>query len=216
MKKLVFLGPPGAGKGTFALMLANDFQFVHISTGDILRAEVKSGTPLGKQAKTCIESGDLVPDQVVADVVDVRLRADDVQANGFILDGFPRTVRQAELLDGVLQGHSWALDAAVLFDAGRDLLISRLTARRLCRGCGKMFNVLYGPPKKAGVCDDCGDTLYQRADDSKETALGRLEVYEQQTAPLIELYEKRGLLKRIDSDGTLAEVNGVLRAALDL
>lgn len=216
MKKLVFLGPPGAGKGTFASMLVKDFHFAHISTGDILRAEMKAGTPLGQQAKEYVESGGLVPDEVIADVVDVRLQADDIQSDGFILDGFPRTVRQAELLDEVLRRHHWALDAAVLFDTSRDLLLSRLTARRLCKGCGRMFNVLYGPPKKERVCDDCGAELYQRADDSEETALGRLDVYDQQTSPLIDLYEKRRLLKRVDSGGTLAAVNGLVRDALGL
>ncbi|MDT8389575.1 MAG: adenylate kinase [Lentisphaeria bacterium] len=216
MTNLVFLGPPGAGKGTFAGMLGNDFQLVHISTGDILRAEMKAGSPLGEQAKRYVESGGLVPDEIIADVVDVRLRADDVRTNGFILDGFPRTVRQAELLDDVLARHHWKLDAAVLFDTRRDLLLSRLTARRLCRGCGRMFNVLYGPPKKETVCDDCGEALYQRADDSKETALGRLDVYDQQTAPLIDFYERRGLLKRVDSGGTLDTVNALVRSVLSL
>lgn len=216
MKTFIFFGPPGAGKGTFAGLLVKDFHFAHISTGDMLRAEIKNDTPLGRRVKGYMDTGGLVPDEIIVEAVNLRLQADDVQSNGFILDGFPRTVRQAELLDDVLARHHWALDAAVLFDTDRELLIKRLTSRRLCKGCGRVYNLIYGPPEKANICDDCGAELYQRSDDSKEIALGRIKVYDQQTAPLIDLYDKRGLLKRIDSGGALSQVDGVIREALGL
>lgn len=205
MKRLVFLGPPGAGKGTFAGLFAERFGTVHISTGDILRAEIKAGSRLGIAARQCVDSGELVPDEVIVGIVDHRLGEPDVAGHGFILDGFPRTVRQAELLEEALKTCGWELDAVVLFAADRDLLIRRLTARRLCQGCGKVYNVLYDPPCAEGICH-CGEPLYQRPDDSRETALGRLEVYQRQTSPLIDFYRSRGLLKTVDSAGEKSAV----------
>lgn len=196
MKYLVFLGAPGAGKGTMAEMLCAGHGHAHISTGDLLRAEMAAGTELGRQARSYVEGGKLVPDEVVAAMVSAKLASPEVRRAGFVLDGYPRTVRQAELLEQALAGHGLKLDAVVLFEVGRDLILSRLTARRLCKGCGAIFNVLYNRPRQEGVCDKCGGALYQRPDDTLATAEGRLAVYEEQTAPLIGLYERQRLLRR--------------------
>jgi len=196
MKSYVFLGAPGAGKGTMADLLCAKCGQIHISTGDLLRAEMQSGTELGRKAKSFVEGGTLVPDEVVAAMVGTRFSQPDVKAKGFILDGYPRTVRQAELLDEALKKAGLTLDGVVLFDVGTDLILQRLTARRLCRSCGAIYNVLFNPAKKEGICDRCGGTLYQRTDDTVETARGRLQVYEKDTSPLIALYEKRGQLLR--------------------
>lgn len=197
-KNLVFLGPPGAGKGTLSELLTKEAALAHISTGDLLRSEIKNGTETGKAAKAYIDSGKLVPDQVVAEMVGKRLAEKDC-ANGFILDGFPRTVAQAELLDAALRKIGRGLDAVIFFDAPEELLIQRLTARLTCRGCGVNFNKIFCKPKKDGVCDKCGGELYQRSDDSLETAQNRLKVYNDQTAPLIRHYTGKGLLLKIDS-----------------
>ena len=197
-KNLVFLGPPGAGKGTLSDPLRKEETLAHISTGDILRAEVKNGTELGKLAKTYMDQGGLVPDEVVAGMVANALKSDECK-NGFILDGFPRTVPQAELLDKAMADAGMNLDAVVLFDAPVDLLIQRLTARLTCKVCKASFNKLFSKPKTEGVCDHCGGELFQRSDDSLETAQNRLKVYEEQTAPLIAYYEQKGLLSKIDS-----------------
>ncbi len=216
MNKLVFLGPPGAGKGTFAEMLAGEFGLRHISTGDILRAEMKAGTPLGEVARESVVAGRLVADDVVAAIVANQLQNPEAKQRGFILDGFPRTVKQAELLAGSLAAGGLLLEAAVLFEADRELLLRRLTARRLCRACGKLFNLLYGPPRQEGVCDACGGDLYQRADDSLATATERLAVYDRETAPLIGHYESRHLLRRVDSGHSKAAVFAALRQELEL
>ncbi len=198
-KNLVLLGPPGAGKGTLSELLAKDEPaLAHVSTGDIFRAEIKNKTKLGTTAKKYIDAGQLVPDEIVAGMVASTLLS-PACAKGFVLDGFPRTVRQAELLEEALSKAGRSLDAVVLFDAPEDLLLKRLTARLTCRKCGLNFNKLFAPPKKEGVCDHCGGELYQRSDDSMETALNRLAVYKKQTFPLIEYYEKKSLLARINS-----------------
>ena len=196
MSSYVFLGAPGAGKGTMADLLCEKCGQVHISTGDLLRAEMKSGTELGRKAKAYVDGGTLVPDEVVAAMVGARLRQADVKTRGFILDGYPRTVRQAELLDEALVEIDLTLDGVVLFEIDSELVMQRLTARRLCRNCGAIYNVLYNPAKTDGVCDRCHGPLYQRADDTVETARGRLQVYEKETMPLIAFYEKRGQLLR--------------------
>ena len=197
-KNLVFLGPPGAGKGTLSEILLKAEKLVHISTGDILRAEIAQGTELGKSAKALMDQGKLVPDQIVADMVAARLAQSDCGA-GFILDGFPRTVPQAELLKASSEKIGREIDKVVLFDAPRELLIQRLTARLTCRKCKASFNRLFAKPAKEGVCDHCGGELFQRSDDSLETAQNRLKVYYEQTAPLIDYYRKSGLLAVIDS-----------------
>lgn len=197
-RNLVFLGPPGAGKGTHSDPLMKAENLTHISTGDILRAEIKNGTELGRNAKNYMDQGKLVPDEIVADMVGKRLAQDDCK-NGFILDGFPRTVAQAELLDEAMNKIGIKLDGVVLFDAPEDLLIQRLTSRLTCRGCGASFNKLFSRPKVEGKCDSCDGELYQRSDDSLETAENRLKVYNEQTAPLIKFYSGKGLLATVDA-----------------
>jgi len=198
-RNLVFLGPPGAGKGTIARMLSEETGLVHISTGDIFRSEIKGGTELGKKAKEYVNSGGLVPDELVGDMVGSRLAKDDC-SEGFILDGFPRTVPQAEIFKSVLDRIGKQLDLVVYFKASDDILLKRLTARIICKKCGLNFNKLFSPPKVEGVCDECGGELYQRDDDSLETAKDRLSVYYKETSPLIELYEKEGILYEVDGE----------------
>ncbi|MBR4254811.1 MAG: adenylate kinase [Lentisphaeria bacterium] len=212
-KNLVLLGPPGAGKGTLSDPLMAQEKLAHISTGEILRGEVAAGTELGKQAEACMKSGKLVPDQVVADMVAARLATPECAA-GFILDGFPRTVAQAELLEDAMARIGMKLDAVILFEAPEDLLLQRLTARLTCKKCGVAFNKLFAPPKQEGVCDRCGGELIQRADDSLETAKNRLKVYHEQTAPLIQFYEGKGCLARIDSSLPVREGFAALLALL--
>ncbi|OGV61516.1 MAG: adenylate kinase [Lentisphaerae bacterium RIFOXYB12_FULL_65_16] len=197
MANYVFLGAPGAGKGTMAQLLVEKYGHVHISTGDILRAEMKSGSELGRQAKAAVESGALVSDELVAAIVARKLAEKVVRKNGFVLDGYPRTAGQAGLLDKALADNKLTLDAAVLFEVDEELLLRRLTARRLCQDCKAGYNVLYLPPKQKGICDQCGGKLIQRPDDNIETVKDRLNVYQKQTAPLIDLYEKKGVLIRV-------------------
>lgn len=196
-RNLVFFGPPGAGKGTIAQVLASDTGLVHISTGDIFRKEIKNETELGLKAKEYVTSGGLVPDDLVAEMVSSRLSEEDCR-EGFILDGFPRTLPQAELFKEALEKTGLHIDCVVNFEAPESLLIKRLTARIICKSCGQNFNKIFSPPKKEGVCDLCGGTLYQRPDDSLETAKDRLKVYNEQTAPLIDYYTKEGLLISVD------------------
>lgn len=197
MKNFVFLGAPGAGKGTMADLLCEKCQCAHISTGDLLRAEVKAGSALGLEAKGFMDSGKLVPDELVANMLAATLARPEVTQNGFILDGYPRTVNQAHLLDKALGGIGQNLDVVVLFEVPRELLLSRLTARRLCRKCPAIYNVLYNRPRSEGVCDSCGGELYQRSDDTQATAENRLAVYERDTTPLINLYDEKRLLVRV-------------------
>lgn len=213
-RNLVFLGPPGAGKGTLSEILLANETLAHISTGDILRAEIAHSTELGKNAKEYMDRGQLVPDQVVADMVGKRLAEADCKS-GFILDGFPRTLPQAELLAQAMAKIGMKLDAVVLFDAPEDLLIQRLTARLTCRKCKANFNRLFSKPKVEGVCDHCGGELYQRSDDSLETAQNRLKVYHEQTAPLIDFYTQKNLLATIDSSLPKAEGYAALQSVLN-
>lgn len=212
-KNLIFLGPPGAGKGTLSEPLMAAEKLAHISTGDILRAEIAAGTELGKSAKAIMDKGQLVPDQIVADMVAARIQQDDC-AEGFILDGFPRTVAQAELLAESSAKCGRNIDAVVLFNVPREILIQRLTARLICRQCKASFNKIFAKPAVEGVCDHCGGELYQRSDDSLETAQNRLKVYDEQTAPLIDYYTKKGILFPIDAslpkDQGYAALVGVL------
>lgn len=194
--KIVLLGPPGAGKGTQGVVLSKNYQIPHISTGDILRETVKSGTPMGKKAKMFMDSGELVPDEVVVGIVVDRLDRDDTK-KGYILDGFPRTLKQAEELDAALKKIASGIDMALYFDTPEDVSVERLTGRRVCRNCGANFHIKNIPPKKEGICDKCGAELFQRPDDKLETVKNRLKVYELQTRPLIEYYTKKGALKKV-------------------
>ena len=197
---LILLGPPGAGKGTQAQMIVDRYHLPQISTGDILRAAVKKGTSLGKQAKTFMDRGQLVPDEVVIGIIDERLRASDCKT-GFILDGFPRTTPQAEALQAILTKIGKSVDHVINIEVDHKELVRRLTGRRTCKNCGGMFHILFHPPQKEGVCDRCGGTLYQREDDREETIRTRLKEYQKQTAPLIQYYQNKKLLRSIPGAG---------------
>jgi len=185
---MVLLGPPGAGKGTQAVKIAKQYSIPHISTGDIFRAAIKEGTELGRKAKGYMDAGELVPDSLVTEIVAERIKHDDC-AGGFLLDGFPRTLPQAEALDKILVGNDCPLTAVINMTVDREALITRLTARRTCSNCGENYNLMSKAPKKEGMCDKCGGKLYQRDDDKRETIENRLSVYEKQTAPRIQSYQ---------------------------
>jgi len=203
--RLVLLGAPGAGKGTQAKKLIEKHGIPQISTGDLLRAAVKDGTPLGKEAKSYMDSGGLVPDSVVLGMVEERLKQDDCK-KGYILDGFPRNTAQAEALDKILDGMNMAMTAAVSVDVPSEDLMKRLTGRRTCKSCGQMYNVYFSAPKAEGVCDKCGGELYQRDDDKEDTINNRLKVYEDQTAPLIKYYGDKGILHSILGTGSIDDI----------
>jgi adenylate kinase len=205
--RIVLLGGPGSGKGTQAKKLTEKYGIPQISTGDIFRAAVKEGTPMGSKAKEYMDKGELVPDDVVVGVVEERLVKPDLE-NGYMLDGFPRTLPQAEALDKIMEKTGKKIDHAVLVDVPDGELMKRLTGRRTCRNsdCGKMYHVMFNPPKKEGICDACGSELYQRADDSEATIRERLNVYADQTAPLIDYYDKKGLLRRIQGVGDINDI----------
>lgn len=203
--RLVLLGAPGAGKGTQAKKLVEKYGIPQISTGDLLRAAVAAGTPLGKEAKSYMDKGELVPDSVVLGMVEERLKQDDCK-KGYILDGFPRNTAQAEALDKMLASLNMPLTAALSVDVPFDDLMKRLTGRRTCKACGQMYNVYFNPPKKEGVCDKCGGELFQRDDDKEETIRKRLEVYNAQTAPLIDYYGKMGILKSVAGTGSIDDI----------
>jgi len=209
------LGGPGSGKGTQAKMLTGKLGIPQISTGDIFRAAVKEGTPMGLKAKEYMEKGELVPDDVVIGVVEERLTKPDLD-KGYMLDGFPRTVPQAESLDKILTAQSKEIDHAVLVDVPNEELIKRLTGRRTCKNsdCGKMYHIMFNLPKKEGICDACGSELYQRADDSEATIRERLTVYDNQTAPLIDYYEKKSVLRKIKGVGPIEEIYASIEKVL--
>ena len=198
-KNLIFLGAPGAGKGTIAKEMIEKYHIVHISTGDILRGEVAAGTEAGKQAESLLKAGQLVPDELVAGMVRRRLAEPDCR-RGFILDGFPRTIRQAELLEDALRELRIDIDAVLFFEVDDDTLLNRLTARTNCSQCDAIYNNVSRPPRQEGVCDVCGGELYQRPDDTLETAKSRLQVFYRQTAPLVDYYRKNGLLLTVAAD----------------
>lgn len=203
--RLVLLGAPGAGKGTQAKKLIDKYGIPQISTGDILRKAVADGTALGKEAKSYMDSGGLVPDSVVIGLVKERIAQDDCK-KGYILDGFPRTTPQAEALDKVLADMNAPLDTALSVDVDTDILMKRLTGRRTCKSCQQMFNIYFGAPKKEGTCDKCGGELFQRADDKEETIKNRLEVYEKSTAPLMDYYSKKNILKSVEGMGSVDDI----------
>ena len=210
---LVLLGPPGAGKGTQAAAIVERFGVPHVSTGDMLRAAVRNQTPTGLEAKAIMDRGELVPDDVVVAIVADRLAEDDC-APGFLLDGFPRTVAQAEALDGILASAGKRMDKVVCYELADDEVVERLGGRRACKACNAGYHVRHLPPKKEGVCDQCGQPLYQRDDDQEETIRERLSVYHAQTAPLTEHYDSQGVLARIPADQGIEEIREATRQAL--
>jgi adenylate kinase len=210
--KIILLGPPGAGKGTIAKVLTRYDGSVQISTGDILRAAVAEGTELGKQAESVMKAGNLVSDQLIMGIMEQRLKQDDCKA-GYLLDGFPRTIPQAEALKQLLDKMGEKLDCALELDIARDVIIDRLSTRRTCTKCGEIYNVKSKPSKVEGICDVCGGDIVQRDDETEEAILNRLEVYAEQTAPLIGFYRDEGLLLTIqgsDSDQVLAALKARL------
>ena len=194
---LILLGPPGAGKGTQAAMIVEKYNIPHISTGDIFRENIKNGTKLGKKAQTYMNKGELVPDSLVIEIAEDRLRKDDCK-DGFLLDGFPRTVEQAVALDAFLADEGKKVDHVLDIDVDKPELLKRITGRRVCQACGATFHITGMPPKQEGVCDKCGGELIQRADDTEATAENRIEVYNSQTKPLLDYYDRAGNIAHLD------------------
>jgi adenylate kinase len=211
--RVIFLGPPGAGKGTQADELAREWRVPHIATGDMLREAAARGTRLGLEAKRYMDTGALVPDDVVIGLVDERLAEPDA-AGGAVLDGFPRTVAQAEALDRLLTARGGEIDRVVFFDVARPELLRRLTGRRICRKCGTSYHVAFLPPRTAGVCDRCGGELYQRDDDTETAVAKRLDVYATQTAPLLDYYRGRGILSTVSGEGAVTDITAAIRSAV--
>ena len=203
--KIVMLGAPGAGKGTQAKMIAEKYSIPHISTGDIFRANIKNGTELGKKAKSFIDKGQLVPDELTLDLIMDRFKEDDCK-NGYVLDGFPRTIPQAEALDEALKANGEKVDFAIDIDVPDENIVRRMGGRRACVNCGATYHIVYSPTKVEGKCDKCGEELIVRDDDKPETVLSRLEVYHNQTQPLIDYYNEQGILKSVDGPIDMKDV----------
>ena len=212
---ILLMGPPGAGKGTQAAELVKAFQIPHISTGDMFRAAIKEGTEMGKQAKSYIDKGQLVPDEVTIGIVRDRLGQDDCK-KGFILDGFPRTVEQADALTGILRDLGLSLTRVLNINVPASDLIERAVGRRICKKCGATYHTKFNPPKKEGICDECGSELFQRADDNAETMKNRLSVYEASTKPLIDYYKKAGLYTEVDGRQAIDKVTADLIKVLQV
>ena len=212
--KIILMGPPGAGKGTQAEKLVDLYQIPHISTGDMFRKAQKDGTELGLKAKSYMDQGQLVPDEVTVGIVKERLAEADCK-EGFLLDGFPRTVQQADALDTILAELDMALDCVVNIEVDKAFLVDRLTGRRVCRTCGATYHIASKAPKVEGVCDKCGGELYQRGDDTIETVSNRLDVYAAQTAPLIDYYKSKGIMSSIDGSKSMEDVLADIRTALE-
>ncbi len=213
MKKLILFGPPGAGKGTFSSQIKKVFpEIVHISTGDIFRENLKGETPLGLKAKSFLDKGELVPDDVVIEMVRDRLSKEDVSKFGFILDGFPRTLPQTEALAEIVN-----IDLLILLEVSRELIIKRISGRYSCKNCGEIFNKYTLPPKVEGICDRCGAEIKfeQRSDDNEETLKTRLDAYERNAKPIIKFYEEKGKLKKVDATNTLKFTNDEIKNILD-
>lgn len=203
--RAILLGPPGAGKGTQADTIVKEFSIPHISTGDIFRQNIKEGTVLGKKAKEYMDQGLLVPDELTVELVKDRLLHDDCK-NGFLLDGFPRTIFQADALEDALNSMNQKLDYVVNIEVRKELLIERAVGRRVCKDCGQTYHMTFNRPSKEGICDNCGGELLQRKDDTEETVTKRINVYQEQTEPLIDYYTKKGIIINIDGEKPIAEV----------
>lgn len=213
MLRTILLGPPGAGKGTQAVKIVEKYRIPHISTGDIFRENIKNETELGKRAKSYMDRGELVPDELVVEIATDRLTKNDCK-NGFLLDGFPRTIFQAEKLDEFLTKRGEKIDKVINIDVEKDALVKRITGRRVCKSCGASYHVVNIPPKKDGVCDLCDGELIQRADDTEETVLNRIDVYNKQTKPLVDYYDKAGVIVNIDGNKDLDDVLSDIITAL--
>ena len=211
---LLIIGAPGAGKGTMSDLLINTYHLVHVSTGDMLRAAVKAGTPVGLKAQEYMNKGALVPDEVIHDIIVERLSQDDIKA-GFLFDGYPRTIAQAQDLDLILKEIGLKIDAVINLNIEDDELIKRITGRRLCPTCGEIFNIYYKAPAKEGICDKCGAELITRKDDNLESLTVRLQEYHKNTQPVIEYYEKAGLVANVDAKQGVGEVFGDIRKLLE-
>ena len=211
--RLVLVGPPGAGKGTQAVHLAEHFAIPHISTGDIFRANIKGSTELGLLAKSYMDKGELVPDSVTNDMVADRLTKDDTK-NGFLLDGYPRNLDQAKYIDGVLKERGIPLQFVLEFQLDNSEIVKRLSGRRVCKSCGAIFHIIFEKPKTEGICDKCGGELYQRDDDKESVVQNRLDIYDAQTAPIINYYKNLGLLKTISAAGEVSAISATAIAAL--
>lgn len=203
--RIILLGPPGAGKGTQAQSISNKYSIPHVSTGDIFRKNITGGTELGILAKSYMDKGLLVPDNVTIDLIKSRLKEEDTK-NGFLLDGFPRTINQAEVLEEILAEVDVAIDAALLIKVPREFIIQRMTGRRVCPSCGASYHLEFNPPTQPSICDDCGAKLIQRNDDKRETVEERLEIYDFQTSPLIDYYTKKGIMKAVDGTKAINQV----------
>ena len=212
--KIIMLGAPGAGKGTQAKMIADKYGLPHVSTGDIFRANLKEGTELGKKAKEYMDKGALVPDELTVEILLDRVAKDDC-SGGYVLDGFPRTIPQAEVLDSELTKLGDAVDLAIDVEVPDENIVRRMSGRRACLKCGATYHVEYIPPKKEGICDDCGEPLVQRDDDKEETVKKRLSVYHEQTQPLIDYYTKKGILKTVDGTKDMKDVFADITAIID-
>ncbi|WP_438449128.1 adenylate kinase [Gorillibacterium sp. sgz5001074] len=211
---ILFMGPPGAGKGTQAEKIVNEFQIPHISTGDAFRAAMSQGTPLGIEAKSYVDKGLLVPDEITNGIVRDRLAQPDCD-KGFLLDGFPRTIAQAQALDGMLAELDKKIDVVFNLVVDRGLLLARLTGRRICKSCGATYHVIFNPPKQEGICDKCSGELYQRSDDTEEKVGTRLDEYSNKTAPLLDYYRNKGILHEVNGEQDIhqvtAEISSILR-----
>ena len=212
--RIVLLGAPGSGKGTQAKFIMDKYGIPQISTGDLLRNAVAAGTELGKKAKAIMEAGELVSDELVLGIIRDRLSEADTD-KGFILDGFPRNTAQAVALDALLEEENKPLQAAIYFEVDFELIVKRITGRRSCPKSGAIYNIYFSPPKQEGICDISGEKLVHRADDNEETVRNRLNVYQEQTAPLIALYEEKGIMKSLSGEGDINEINDRVSAILN-